>query len=195
MIPTVPVAPRNRLAHLVLAALSDPAARRALADLGTAASPPAGWLAVGVEQHAEALLSRARRASEVLSGRPLLPPLPSLGDALAAAADLFEAGLGFEVHELLEPFWLVARDETRLALQGLIKIAVGYQHLANGNVAGARLLLADGASGLRRGRIEGLELDRFVAAVLASLERLDAFDWSRVPGFPRPSRIVLGASP
>jgi uncharacterized protein len=102
--------------------------------------------------------------------------------ALTAAARLFDAGLFFEVHEVLEPHWMVARDLERDALQGLIQIAVGWQHLANGNLPGARSLLADGAARLHGRRLLGVDFDRFAQASLDAVDRVpDAVP----PLFPR----------
>src|SRR5205085_9337915 len=64
--------------------------------------------------------------------------------ALRRAIALFGAGLYFEVHEELEPVWRRAAGPARVALQGLIQIAVALHHAERGNVAGARRLLAAG---------------------------------------------------
>src|SRR5207249_698488 len=82
----------------------------------------------------------------------------------ARAAVLFDAGLAFEVHELLEPYWVRAHGDEREALQGLIQIAVGYQHLANGNLAGARALLDDGTTRTRGRSVAGIDCDAFARA-------------------------------
>src|SRR4029077_14231432 len=100
----------------------------------------------GWKEHAAELGDRSRRASRVLRPRLLVPPGASLMTVLDAAASLFDAGLSFEVHELLEPHWMRAEGHDREALQGLIQIAVFFQHLANGNIAGARALLRDGSA-------------------------------------------------
>jgi hypothetical protein len=127
------------------------------------------------------LATRAQRASEALAGAPLSAPA-DLPIALAAAARLFDAGLFFEVHELLEPHWMNARDASRDALQGVIQIAVGWQHLANGNLAGARSLLADGAARLHGGVLADVDFDAFARAALAAADRVpDAV----APAFPR----------
>jgi len=99
--------------------------------------------------------------------------------ALAAAAALCGAGLYFETHELLEPHWTRALGAERQALQGLIQVAVGLQHLANGNAAGARSLVAEGGARLREGRLPGLDLRAFADA----LERGPL--GAAVPPFPR----------
>jgi hypothetical protein len=69
---------------------------------------------------------------------------------------------------------------------------VGLQHLANGNVKGARLLLRDGIAKLGGRRLQGLALDGFAAALRRCAGRVDTlgtngverFDWAGVPRFP-----------
>jgi DUF309 family protein family protein len=186
VIPTAPLAARNRLAELILSALRDRTARDELSALASAIALPAGWRLEDTEDdHGAALIARARCAREALADLPLLPATAAIDDVLAAAAALFDHGLFFEVHEVLEPFWQRASGQARLALQGLIQIAVGYQHLANGNVMGARSLLVDGASRLESGRGALLETTGFVERVRETIDRLEAFDWSSVPRFPR----------
>jgi hypothetical protein len=211
----LPLPLRNRLADLILDALHDEAARRGLqavaavcADpraLDPAAPPPAafpaelfdrrpdGWrIRSGFGTHAAALGERAARAARALAGRPLDAADPSRPVALEEAAALFDAGLYFETHEVLEPFWMRAEGAPREALQGLIQIAVGFQHLANGNLDGARALLRDGATRVAGHRLEGRALGPFAGQVADCLRELIAlgpdaaarFDWSRVPRFP-----------
>ena len=186
MIPTLPLGPRNRLAALILAALSDAGARHELAALASADGRVLveEWLGADEPLQQAALRARARRASEALATLPLASPEPSLAAALDAAATLYDAGLHFEVHELLEPHWARAGGETKEALQGLIQIAVGYQHLANGNLRGARALLKEG-SGRVHGRALGLDLEPFARGVTRSLDRLADLDESDVAPFPR----------
>ena len=186
MIPTLPLGPRNRLAALILAALSDAGARHELAALASADGRVLveEWLGADEPLQQAALRARARRASEALATLPLASPEASLAAALAAAATLHDAGLHFEVHELLEPHWARAGGETKEALQGLIQIAVGYQHLANGNLRGARALLEEG-SGRVPGRALGLDLEPFARGVTRSLDRLADLDESDVAPFPR----------
>ncbi|MBI4635024.1 MAG: DUF309 domain-containing protein [Candidatus Rokubacteria bacterium] len=185
MIPTLPVPLRNRLTDVILAALHDESARRELARLADPSAPTADWLSAEQEVHAASLRHRARRAAEVLGPRPLGPPRPALAETLAAAATLFDAGLHFEVHELLEPHWREARGAAREALQGLVQVAVGYQHLANRNLAGARALLAEGVERLAVGSLPGIALEPFASAVRASLAQLHAVERIPVPRFPR----------
>ena len=93
-------------------------------------------------------------------------------------------GLHFEVHELLEPYWVRASGEAKETLQGLIQVAVAYAHLANGNLRGARALMEEGRSRLH-GRTLGLDLEPFAHALPRSLAGLTDLAESDVPPFPR----------
>ena len=210
---TLPLPLRNRLADLILEALHDGEARRGLEALAAVcadpraleatATPPAfpadlfdrgpdGWrIKAGHRQHAAPLGERAARAARALAARPLAPADPPLGLVLDQAATLFAAGLYFEVHEVLEPRWMRAEGEARQALQGLIQAAVGYQHLANGNLDGARALLHDGAAKLLGQRLAGRDLDAFAWEVAGHARALVAGDAAaacsireRPPRFP-----------
>lgn len=184
MIPTAPLRIRNRLAEVILAALEKPEARRELEALGDPDAPAPDWL-VGDDLACRPMVrARAQSARVALAGHPAGPP-SSRAELLAAAATLFDAGLYFEVHELLEPSWGQAEGVEREALQGLIQVAVGYQHLANGNLAGARALLDEGRRRLEGRTLEGVALDALARGVRHSLETLFEFDWRTVPRFPR----------
>jgi uncharacterized protein len=180
---TLPLPLRNRLAELVLEAFHDHAARRELETL--AADGPG-------EPHAAELAERAARARLLFAGRPLDPVDAPLEMALGQAALLFDGRLYFEVHELLEPYWLRAAGRERETLQGLIQVAVGFHHLSNGNGAGARALLHDGAAKLHGRHIGRVAVDAFARAVVSTLDdviRLGVeaptrFSWSSVPRFP-----------
>lgn len=154
------------------------------------ARDPRAWLDPDAAPWASIVGERARRASAALAGAPLTPPA-DVPAALAAAARLFDAGLFFEVHELLEPHWFRATGPEREALQGLIQVAVGFQHLVNGNRRGGFALLHEGAAKVAAGRLGGLPLDDFAARVRARGEALaeretdageDALD---APPFPK----------
>lgn len=214
---TLPLRLRNRLADLILDALHDGGARRGLEALAAVCGdpraldadepPPAfpaelfdrrpdGWhLKSGFRQHTGALGERATRAARALAARPLSPTDPPLDITLGQAAALFEAGLYFEVHEMLEPYWMRSDGADRQSLQGLIQAAVGFQHLANGNVEGARALLHEGAVKLIGQRLDGRDLDAFARALIRcerEIMTLGAnaglrFDWSAAPRFPSES--------
>lgn len=183
MIPTLPLRLRNRLAGTILAALHDRQARRELIALADAGAH--GWLKADETRWARPLVARARAASAALADRPPLAHEADLGQALQAAAALFDAGLYFEVHEVLEPHWVAARGETREALQGLIQIAVGWQHLANDNLAGARSLLLEGSARLRGARLPGTDLAPFARAAAESAARVGSGRPVRPSRFPR----------
>jgi len=184
----LPTAVRDRLAELILAALSDADARRALASLAAAggADAPEGAQPSRFESPGEwdvhaagaaagaAIAERARRAWGAIAQRAVDPRGAGLDRALDQAAALFDAGLYFEVHELLEPHWIAAGGHTRRTLQGLIQIAVGFEHLADGNAQGARSLLRSGSTRVAGGDRLGRELRAFARAVEACADRLDA---------------------
>jgi hypothetical protein len=139
----LPLPIRNHVAETILAAFHEEAARD---ELRTLARDPGG-------PHATEVAERATRALRALGDRAIDVAQPDLPLALAQSAILFDAGLYFEVHERLEPLWLHASGIEREALQGLIQVAVGFHHLGNGNLAGARALLQDGAAKLFERRI------------------------------------------
>ena len=183
MIPTLPLALRNRLAETILAALHDEHARTELASL---AKPEAAerWLAGAERRWMWALTERARRASAALADRPARRAA-DLGAALEDATRLFDAGLHFEVHEILEPHWVASGGEEREALQGLIQAAVGFQHLANGNPAGARSLLIEASERLHGRRLLGRDLESFARAMAELAERVATGEPVVPPEFPR----------
>jgi Domain of unknown function (DUF309) len=211
----LPLPLRNCLAGLILDSLHDEGARRALEALASVCADPGalegpgvlpepfpreiferrdgGWrLKSGFKGHESEFAERAERARRLLHLRPFDPEDPPLKVALVSAALLFHAHLYFEVHELLEPYWLRAGGGDREALQGLIQVAVGFQHLANGNVSGARALLHDGVGRILEGTLEGVPLDPFGRALQRTLDRVvslgdeapQRFDWNEVPRFP-----------
>lgn len=152
-------------------------------------------LAPGEELQAELPAATHRieaycRALETLSRRPCRSPHP-VERALEEAACLFNEGLFFEVHEVLEAVWLTEVEGVRLLLQGLIQIAVGFHHLENNNLRGALSLLMEGVEKIKGYGSDrsGLELDRFLAQVesarrsIESLgeEAFDRFDRQIIP--------------
>jgi Domain of unknown function (DUF309) len=198
-LPTLPLAQRNRLSELIIRSLSDPDARRALIALAARCqtAPPEDWLAnarsAEVDTFRErvavdAFCERVRRGAQAVAAGPLIGVASDAQAALHGAAVLFDAGLYFEVHEVLEPHWIAALGSDREALQGLIQIAVGYQHLANENLKGARALLDEGSAKIQARRLYGADLDPFARGVRATLVRVTeamSFDWTQVPRWPR----------
>lgn len=189
MIPTLPFRARNRLAGMILTALDDVHARRQLATLASVSALPPDWTDCDA-RHVPLVTARARAAADAFERQPRLSPATSLGDALRAAALLFDAGLGFETHEILESHWSRAEGAARESLQGLIQIAVGYQHLANGNLDGARALLQEGAGRLDAGGLPRMDLTAFRSGVLATLAALTGRAAITPPRFPRAVRAA-----
>jgi len=168
MAPALPLGLRNRLAELILDAFDDAEARETVAALAAfcAASDGAvgddaasrlaglGWfesagpgrvrLRGAHRANRDALCRRARAGATVVAGRGPERPATTLAGLLARAARLADAGLHFEVHELLEPAWLRAEGVERVGLQGLIQVAVAFHHDSHDNRAGAIALLTDG---------------------------------------------------
>jgi Domain of unknown function (DUF309) len=180
---TLSIPERNRLARLVLEAFGDEKARSEIAALAAGCAEDPSTAELG---------ARAARARALFADRPLEPDGAGLDRILGRAALLFDARFYFEVHELLEPLWLRAAGADRQALQGLIQIAAGFHHLSNGNAAGARALLHDGAGKLLSGAIGGVPLDAFARAVISILDEVirlgeaatERFSWSSVPRLP-----------
>jgi hypothetical protein len=133
------------------------------------------------------------RALEKLSRRSFHPAGP-VERALEEAAYLFNEGLFFEVHEILEAVWLTQEEGVRLLLQGLIQIAVGFHHLENNNLRGALSLLQEGVEKVKGYGSDrpGVELDQFLAQIeraRRSIESLggaalDRFDRRMIPHMP-----------
>lgn len=95
---------------------------------------------------------------------------------LEEAAALFNEGLFFEVHELLEEAWMPEQDPRRKRpLQGLIQIAVAFHHLFNRNYRGAIRLLQQGYKKAEGGGscFHGLKLEAFLEGVQACREALE----------------------
>jgi Domain of unknown function (DUF309) len=166
----LPLGLRNRLAELILDAFDSDEARGTLAALVQACEGEAvgaegarrlaelGWfepagarrvrLRGAYRAHREPLCRRAAAALAMLERARPPRGVSTLAACLDRAACLADAGLFFEVHELLEPVWLRAEGAERLGLQGLIQVAVGFHHAAHGNREGAVSLLGEGLAKL-----------------------------------------------
>lgn len=153
------------------------------------------WVGPGEDLRGELSAATSRieaycRALETLSQRKVRPE-NEVERAIEQAACLFNEGLFFEVHEVLEKVWLKQGDQTRPLLQGLIQIAVAFHHLENRNIKGALSLLKEGWEKTKDYRLTrfGLELDQFLQQAeacyhsLASLggDAFDRFDRQMIP--------------
>jgi hypothetical protein len=165
--PGFPLPLRNALATLACDGLEDDEARTALAWLADPTTPPsdpaAGRLAAVhlidpggrelLDVHvpwAAAIRAHAVRAGRAAAAHRSRGPrrTDAVERALVEAAALWEEGLFFEVHEVLEAVWQREAGDRRQALQGLIQVAVAWHHLAHGNPRGARTLLREGRARL-----------------------------------------------
>jgi DUF309 family protein family protein len=188
VIPSLPLRLRNRLAETIMAAPHDAAARRDLETLSGGSS--SGWLEDADARFDRRLQERAQAALRALASAPARTAGGGLADDLGFAAALFDAGLYFEVHEVLEPHWVRTGDAVeRDTLQGLIQVAVGYQHFADGNIAGARSLLEQGGGRLHARCVFGVDFEPMARAAVAAAGALPA-----APVPPRFPRVVVGIS-
>ncbi len=180
---------RNALATLAIAALEEDDARDALVWLADPTGPvppaaahrltdvqliePAGSSLLPIHathtDNVRAHATRAVRAATAHRAHTHRADGP-LERAVVHAVALWNAGLFFEVHEVLEDVWKTATGDTRQALQGVIQVAVAYHHLAHGNARGARSLLREGRA----------RLDALAASALPSLD-LAAFSAATAP--------------
>lgn len=86
-------------------------------------------------------------------------------DAYRRFLGFFRVGRFFEAHDVLEEQWRGDRQEF---YKGLIQLAVGLHHAANGNAKGAEALLNRARGRLQRYQPVHLGLD--VAAVVAGID-------------------------
>jgi len=160
-----PLPLRNALAELVIAALEDPGAAEALEWLTRPAAPPrrspaprvatrlahahlvdaggAELLAIHTP-HADAVRAHAGAGLRAVAAYGARRERAPFDRALHQAVALWNAGLFFEVHEVLEAVWRTETDARRQGLQGLIQLAVAFHHARHGNTRGARTLLTEG---------------------------------------------------
>lgn len=166
-----------------------------------------GWDLEIVQEHREdlgeltikarAFWDAVRRVYERASG-----PAVDLEEVLVRAATLFNVGLYFEFHEILESFWMgQAKGPTRQFLQGLIQIAIGFYQIERHNPVGA---LAQFQKGLEKveglgDRYLGLELAHFLAAARTCRDTVATLGESRIaefdPALIPTLRLAGGESP
>ena len=89
--------------------------------------------------------------------------------------DLFNRGEFFEAHEVLEDVWRAAPEQERKFLQGLIQVAVALHHHSQGNIVGARSVLARARKNLAcyPGKFAGVYLAELCAALAECQTALD----------------------
>ena len=107
---------------------------------------------------------------------------------------LFNRGQFFDCHEALEEVWLQSYGDRKKFLQGLIQVAVALHHLRNGNLAGARRLLAAAVEKLS-GPVpdsETIGVDALLAALAPLRKQLSA---GEMPGNWQAPQILWKALP
>jgi hypothetical protein len=209
----LPLGLRNRLAELILSAFDDPDARQTLGSLdafcrspdgavgpaATARLAALGWFDAAGDgrvrlrgahgPHRAALCRRVTAAATALASGPTGRGADPTAVSLARAAGLADAGLCFEVHELLEPLWMAADGGRRVALQGLIQVAVALHHAQHDNRDGAISLLAEALPklGATRGLLplDTAAWEMVLAALLVALRA--GAPIPPLPPWPRPA--------
>ena len=85
---------------------------------------------------------------------------------------LFEKGLYFEVHEILEEVWMGEFGKEREFLQALIQVGVAYYHLSNYNTRGFKLLLENALELLEgySGTIHTVNVDKLKEDIKRAME-------------------------
>ena len=103
--------------------------------------------------------------------------------------DSFNKHLFYDAHEYWEDLWSDYRLKDAKFIQGLIQLSVGYFHITNLNINGARGLFNKCLPKfeLYRPNQRGVDIENIINSVKRSLENLDEidnisdFDWSIVP--------------
>lgn len=152
---------RNDLSESIIEVIS-------LRSMSPAVKVAGSYYAQGVAQvYRQYIETRLARFQGVLSE---LPPDATL---LLTASLLWDSGLYFEVHEILEPAWMAATGDEKLLLQALIRAAGVYINLEMGYRERAAKICAKSLPVLRK-YCNDLQRDLNADALVDSLERLSA---------------------
>lgn len=139
---------------------------------GIALRPDFRPLLPAIEEHARIAWGVVESCARVAAARGR-----GLAGVVSRSALLFNAGLFFEVHEVLEASWRTATGSERVLLQGLLQIAVALYHYGQANYRGARSLLRAGYDKARTASASApavVDIEAFLAAVAAWQAFLDA---------------------
>lgn len=101
----------------------------------------------------------------------------------------FNAGEYYDAHEYWEELWSEYQLSDRIFIQGLIQMAVGYFHLTNDNLRGARSLFAKALPKLEQAPANqrDMNVDELRSGIRMTMEevgRIEAcadFNWNHVP--------------
>ena len=155
--------------------------------------PPRGKRRKLDQQWLEVLESRGLGA--VLDETAEQPPAE-----LWVALDEFNQRLFWECHETLEDLWLKTEYPLRLFYHAIIKVAVGFHHMARHNRHGARVKLADGMRLLQPFQpsfygVRTDELGRESSAFLVRLGNAGPMDWKILDAMALPRIGMVGEAP
>lgn len=94
---------------------------------------------------------------------------------LAEGLRLLRARRWFDAHEAFEAIWMKATGDERVVLQGLIHVAVAFEHLERGNPRGAHSQWRKAQQKLDRlgPRPWGIEIEVWRHAVAAFFDGID----------------------
>jgi uncharacterized protein len=112
-------------------------------------------------------------------------------EGLRQGIEMYNQGLYYECHEVLEDTWREESDDVRYLYQGILQIGVAFHHLSNDNWRGAVGLLSGGVEKVSRYLPECMDVntEKLVREAQACLDMLNElgkenvrqFDWSMVP--------------
>lgn len=164
---------RNDLSKALLSAI-------ARQDLSPVRSVADGYLAGKVTpchvRYIEDRLARHARALEIIADR-------GIRDHFAQALVLWDLGLFFEVHEILEPAWQKAQGPEKSVLQAMIRAAGFYIKSEYGHRQGAARMAAKAVAALEENR-PAIQGGFDLAALLRKLRALD----------PHPPKLLASPS-
>ncbi len=142
----------------------------------------------GFRPHFPYLTRQVHRLNAAVRAAARAPRLRGRGAVIEDGAALFNAGLFFECHELLEGAWRNAPAAERPFYHGVILVAAAFYHHEKGNLHGARIKLTEGMKHLQPllPVSHGVRLDRWLTALGPWKDRLDA---GQVSGVLRTSEI------
>ena len=185
----------TRLGPTRLGTADDRGLDRLLDTLMTDASGPGGERGICLRPDflpwLQTVGDHTTRYRAVLDAAATLPvcQAPGLSGVVARGAILFNAGLFYEVHEVLERAWRTAAGDQKTFLQGLVQIAVALYHHGQGNHRGARSLLHAGHDKLDATRAAAppvIDLAALLAALTSWRAFLDSSTGESPPTTPAP---------
>ncbi|GEM_PF-1174746 len=125
----------------------------------------------------EYVKEKSRRYLKFLEENEVKPVGEDVERNVELAVKLFNYGLFFEVHELIEEIWMNNFGREREFLQALIQIGIAFYHRDNYNERGYVLLLENALELLEgyEGTVYGINVDRLKEEVRKAKEDTDYF--------------------